>query len=225
PPNLFDIAQVHGISDLTSATIHLGGLGFSAEDYKSPINPYRKNKPADHAESDFMAEPFPGMEMSPGFYWGSYGKTDDRKMAASWEWDWLTSVNALSLRRLTTPMPYLPRICLDVFKSSHGGYSFQTGNADNYSLFPREYGDAMRCDLSFNYLNLQGLPEPERTYRGRARLYLLVSYGPYTQISHLPPSGREYIVYDPTNGTVSPGGLILFGPSDVASKINTEHGQ
>ncbi len=113
----------------------------------------------------------------------------------------LVALNALSLRRLTTPISYVRPLRKDPF----------------YRRWPRvffaePYDSTLRHDYSFGYVNLTEDYAGGRYIKGRNVLYLLFSVGPKNEMTALSEWQPSYVEYDPTNGTISPGDLIIYGP-------------
>lgn len=70
-------------------------------------------------------------------------------------------------------------------------------------------------DMPFTYVNLADLQTTagETGPGGRLRRYVLLSYGPDNDSSRprFNPARGPFLPYDPTNGTVSHGEIVLFG--------------
>lgn len=124
--------------------------------------------------------------------------------------------NGVALIRLTTPVAYLGHLPADAFMRGlrHRRRMFYRppavwGPADPTATASWDL-DSMR---PFGYLNLteiepDGLPMPAF---GRTVTYVLVSPGPDIQASFTDPTLAFPISYDPTNGTISTGDLVLPG--------------
>ncbi len=101
--------------------------------------------------------------------------------------------------RLTTPIAYITSLIEDPFKQS-----VQLDETRHYNYGERNYFILMGNETDLNaYCELfaSGLST-------RVRWYLL-SHGP--DLDHDDPEGNPAI-YDPTNGTVSNGDILYFGP-------------
>jgi type II secretory pathway pseudopilin PulG len=96
--------------------------------------------------------------------------------------------NSFALQALTTPIAYWgSRLPSDPFANvRHWGYGYVS-----YDPYCREPG-----------WNLMG--------SGLAPHYLLLSIGPNTSQNLADPYAGEFILYDPTNGTISTGDILLF---------------
>ncbi|MDX2176256.1 MAG: type II secretion system protein [Candidatus Sumerlaeia bacterium] len=109
---------------------------------------------------------------------------------------------------ITTPVAYLGSkgILLDPFKPPRRNNSFQTGSTDPRHLDYYNYINAKHVDRFENINNFSPFPPVSRTkYSGGWELW---GYGP-DQVagpSYQAADGTTlYEIYDPTNGTVSPG--------------------
>ena len=105
------------------------------------------------------------------------------------------SLNGEVLSVLTTPIAYLPtEVNKDAFRRSYVG-RFTT---------PRTF-------LYVNYLQIhpEGVAIP---LVGRRVHYAIISYGPDTRPNYIHSYPAPHVsIYDPTNGTISPGDVINFG--------------
>lgn len=100
--------------------------------------------------------------------------------------DW----SGYDLTVLTTPVPYLTGILpVDVYSDDRG------------HQVPVMY---------INLVDLAGAPTQEQTGEA-ARRFVLLSTGPDRNISFRNPVTGPFLDYDPTNGTISQGDLVLFG--------------
>lgn len=97
---------------------------------------------------------------------------------------------------LTTPIAFITSIPNEVFtKSGREGYAFWSANLN----------DAMKMSPTYSYL------QEERRRRGR---WVLFSRGPDIDYEAAVEEGGSGLLqfYDPTNGTVSNGDVMRFGP-------------
>ena len=97
---------------------------------------------------------------------------------------------------LTTPVAYLSSIPLEVFSK---------GKPEGYAFWSANLNDAMKVSPIYYYL-----PD-EKNRRGR---WALFSRGPDLDYEVAVEEGGSGLLnyYDPTNGTVSNGDLMKFGP-------------
>lgn len=102
----------------------------------------------------------------------------------------------LRLRFLTTPIAYLSSLPMEVF---------QRDKPEPYAYWSSNLSDAMKESPVYFYL-----PDEERR-RGRWSLF---SRGPDLnyELAIEEGGGGILVVYDPTNGTVSNGDIMRFGP-------------
>lgn len=100
------------------------------------------------------------------------------------------------LKFLTTPIAYLTSVPFEVFKLDE---------REPYAYWSANLNDAMKVSPIYYYL-----PE-EKNRKGR---WALFSRGPDINYEAAPEEGGEGLLmhYDPTNGTVSNGDLMRFGP-------------
>lgn len=113
-----------------------------------------------------------------------------------------TSMDAMSdryqrLKFLTTPVAYLSSIPLEVFA--------RKGVVQPYAYWSAELNDAMKYSPVYYYLS------DERARHGR---WIIMSRGPDLNYEPAIEEGGIGVLlyYDPTNGTVSNGDLMRFGP-------------
>lgn len=106
------------------------------------------------------------------------------------------SLNGAVLSVLTTPIAYLPtEVNVDIFNRRRG----------------RRYGTPTTGFVYVNYLQIhpEGVAIP---LVGRRVHYAIISYGPDTGLDYIHSDPTPHIlIYDPTNGTISPGDVINFG--------------
>lgn len=105
------------------------------------------------------------------------------------------SLNGDVLSLLTTPVAYLP-------------------TEVNDDVFNRGYGSRYAGPQPFSYVNyLQTDPEGVAIpLIGRRVHYAIISYGPDLMVNYIHSYPVPQIsIYDPTNGTISPGDVINFG--------------
>jgi len=127
---------------------------------------------------------------------------------------WPQYVTPLSLVPLTTPVAYLTSATTkDPFKPIRGA----TGNWEgDYIYFSYEYDSLWRYVINGGSTSSypSGLPTRQTPYAAFAG-WSVTSWGParvQTAIEWLVyGSNRVYLIYDPTNGTVSKGGIGYFG--------------
>jgi hypothetical protein len=121
--------------------------------------------------------------------------------------------NGTALIRLTTPIPYIGRLPQDLFFSYWTGWGVLyrppaiVGSIDPV-LPPTWALDTMRPLGYFNFTAVEpdGLLVPGF---GRTTSYLLVSPGPDVRVSLTDVTQPFPAIYDPTNGTVSSGDMVL----------------
>jgi prepilin-type N-terminal cleavage/methylation domain-containing protein len=125
---------------------------------------------------------------------------------------WQSYLTPISLIPVTTPVAYLTSAYTkDPFKPIRG----TTGNATgDYIYFSYEYDSMWRYTINGGTAYPSGLATTQTPYQAFTG-WSVTSWGPYrtqTAIEWLVyGANRIYLLYDPTNGTVSQGGIGYFG--------------
>jgi len=122
--------------------------------------------------------------------------------------------NGVTLIRLTTPVAYIAHLPEDRFFPRGWGPAFSyrlpaIGGASTTTSLTFNLSD-MRPYGYYNFTEIEpdGLP---LAGLGRTVTYVITSFGPDTRDSFTDPTVPSPAFYDPTNGTVSGGDLILPG--------------
>ena len=210
PPNMVDFSRVIYTTQLTSATVDLSLL-----DIDLPGNEIVQDEFIRKEEERFerlykskLIYPNPANlkkeGIQPNIFMQQFApdQRDNEKRWLNAQFDVISALNGLSLKRLTTPLPYLRPMRKDYFYSRESYFNHLTDPLPE--ILP-----AMR---PFRYANLTELYEDGVYIKGRNVLYLLLSISADTEINALSFEQPTFLEYDPTNGTISPGDTILYGP-------------
>ncbi len=110
---------------------------------------------------------------------------------------WSLPSRDFRLKRLTTPVAYMTSLPQEVFSPD--------GEQETYPYWSPGLNDAMKYSPIYFYL------DDERERRGR---WALFSRGPDLNYEMAVEEGGSGILvhYDPTNGTISNGDIMRFGP-------------
>jgi len=107
--------------------------------------------------------------------------------------------NAIKLMPLTTPVAYITKLPTDIF---------DPGNDSVNQIQPHTYHYAARNDLLYPGAQFfEGKNEENRRCE-----WVLQSYGPDKGIDRGLHTYWQFPRYDPTNGTISLGNILLMGP-------------
>jgi prepilin-type N-terminal cleavage/methylation domain-containing protein len=114
----------------------------------------------------------------------------------------ISAINSVTLHRLTTPVSYIRKEYNDPFfndKIIEGVYM----DAYNMALYSKH---------PYRYINYEEIHEEGITLKGRNISYLLWSTGPDKTSLFNFHNPETIIDYDPTNGMISHGDIIVYGP-------------
>jgi len=222
PPNIVDFRHVEFLGDLSEETIDFKGLNLEipGELIREEVLKKKSEKKGSFPGAMEFGEPGmvfgePGMVgPAPGFpgAFKTIRREDPDKKREREEmteaFNFTTSLNALTLRRLTTPAAYFQPLRRDPFSRS----SYY--NRQSFDFASQSLKTAIFRDNSFRYINFMELFPGGKNLKGRSVLYLLFSIGPDSEMSSHSTLQTSFLEYDPTNGTVSPGELLVYGPVD-----------
>jgi prepilin-type N-terminal cleavage/methylation domain-containing protein len=225
PPNIVDFQKAKTVSELCYETVDPKGIDFPHCDYIVKAEKRRYSNRHNFGKSEGMmfgtrsedsytsriVNPFMGRDLkfgAPGMYRTENKKKIDSTEMARQDFPILTRLNSLTLRRLTTPVPYLRPLCKDPFFE----YNYRT--ISDVSVIDKSIWKLLCRDKSFKYINIEEITGKGRYIKGRNTLYMLLGNGPHFELSAGSISQENYLEYDPTNGTISPGDIIVYGPAD-----------
>jgi prepilin-type N-terminal cleavage/methylation domain-containing protein len=114
----------------------------------------------------------------------------------------LPFLNSITLHRLTTPVAYLGSLSRDVFMDK----------CQVSEDFNEPFNSIIKNQRSFCYINYDDTPDGKISMHGRQISYLMWSLGPDKKNSCRFRDYDSIIDYDPTNGSISPGDIIVYGP-------------
>lgn len=102
---------------------------------------------------------------------------------------------------LTSPISYLTQRFPDPY---HPKDAIAAGEDPVYHLMARHYAALRNEENQFNSYLIRVAAPPDQTK------YVLLGHGP--DIDHDGPDTSDPKIYDPTNGTISNGDILYFGP-------------